>query len=43
MSAPVALVVFGTYGVLDSAGVFDGIKSYLGGDTVVLQGYMPGN
>ncbi|PTB96637.1 hypothetical protein C9994_06480 [Marivirga lumbricoides] len=41
MSAPVALIAVGTYGILDSFGAFDGIKSYLGGDTVVLEGYRP--
>ncbi|GAA5030041.1 hypothetical protein GCM10011506_18820 [Marivirga lumbricoides] len=41
MSAPVALIAVGTYGILDSFGAFDGIKSYLGGDTVALEGYRP--
>ncbi|MEM0942162.1 MAG: hypothetical protein AAGI25_20580 [Bacteroidota bacterium] len=40
MSAPVALIAVGAYGILDAAGTFNRIKSYLGGDTVVLEGYM---
>ncbi|WP_209332968.1 hypothetical protein [Lunatimonas salinarum] len=43
MSAPVALVAVGTYGVLDAVGLFDGIKESLGGNKVVFGGYRPGN
>jgi len=43
MCAPAALVAIGTYGVLDSIGTFDQIKSFLGGGSVVFQEYKPGN
>ncbi|WP_419699436.1 DUF6443 domain-containing protein [Mucilaginibacter sp. NFX135] len=34
---PVGLAALGAYGILDSLGAFDGIKSALGGDTVIYQ------
>lgn len=37
VSNPVGLVALGVYGLLDAGGAFDGIKSYLGGDTVIYQ------
>jgi hypothetical protein len=34
---PVGLAALGAYGILDSLGAFDGIKSALGGDAVIYQ------